>query len=382
MSIDGWVADGYEPVADEFQRNFDERRDLGAAFAAVADGRVVADLWGGIADPATGAPWREDTLQLVFSSTKGFVAICLLILIERGRIDLDAPVSQYWPEFAAAGKADTLVGHLVSHQAGLPGIRQPLELVDLLNGVRMAELLAAQEPFWPPGSTVCYHPETWGWLNAELIRRVDGRTVGTFFAEEVAQPLDLEIWIGLPAAEEHRVTMLRYPSPVPDPPAACVDDIVAAMDNPPVFSDPLMHFFNSSSAHAAEIPASNGIGTARSIARLYGCLALGGEIEGVRLLKPETIELGRTSIVIGPDPCYPEAIHNFGVGFQVQAGPGPYGPVDAFGHGGAGGSVNGVWPAERIGLSYIMNELRDDKNRTDGLFAALHRAHAGLARNS
>ena len=183
---EGYVAPGYEPVREAFERNFAERGELGAAFAAFRNGEPVVDLWGGIADRASGRPWREDTLQLIYSGTKGLVALCVLMLIDRGKLRLDDPVNRHWPEF---GKPEILVRHIVSHTARLPGIDTPITVADLHDDRRMAAILAAQAPNPDPRAALCYHALTYGWLCGELVRRVDGRSVGRFFAEEVAGPL-------------------------------------------------------------------------------------------------------------------------------------------------------------------------------------------------
>lgn len=371
--VSGFVSEGFEAVADAFRENFDQRHDLGAAFAAVVDGRPVIDLWGGIADAESGRPWRADTLQLVFSGTKGFVAICLLMLIERGQLDLDAPVARYWPEFAAAGKEGVLVRHVVSHQAGLPAIDVRVGLDEIPDDVLMAGLLAEKEPVWGAGEAICYHGLTYGWLCGELVRRVDGRSVGRFFAEEIAAPLGLELWIGLAEELEPRVTTLRR---VPGEPLRFRPDVPPelrrALNRPEIWEEPLP--WNTRAYHAAEIPGAGAIGTARAIARLYGCLARGGELDGVRLLFPETIELGRATLARGEDAAYGDESH-FGVGFQLQTDFRTLGPPDdAFGHGGAGGSVHGAWRTERVGFSYAMNEMRDAGERSEALLSALHRA--------
>ena len=299
MNVNGFVAEGFEPVQRAFEESFASNGEVGAAFAATLDGKPVVDLWGGIADPASSTPWREDTLQVVFSGTKGFVALCMLMLIERGQLDLDQPVARYWPEFGGAGKEGVLVRHVVSHQAGLPGFRERVSHEDLVDDRRMAALLAAQAPFWPPGEHVCYHGVTYGWLCGELVRRVDGRSIGTFFAEEVAGPLGLELWIGLPEEQESRVSVLAGSlAPAPEPVQGFEEAARLIAGNPPLFEGLPAHW-NSRAYHAAEIPGAGAIGTARSIARLYGCLACGGELDGVRLLRPETIELGRTCLVAG-----------------------------------------------------------------------------------
>jgi len=362
--IRGPVAPGFERVADEFERNFTERDEVGAAFAAVLDGETVVDIWGGLADPARAdRPWRDDTLQLIFSGTKGLVAACLLILIDRGKLALDDPVSRHWPEFAQNGKQDVTVAEVVSHQARLPAIRTPIQEHDLTDDVRIAELLAAQAQETDPRAARAYHGLTYGWLCGELIRRVDGRSVGRFFAEEIAGPLDLDLWIGLPEACEPRVSTLAYAAdwdvdPRYDDAEVAASPLLTALEaNPPVLSGGRMPW-NTRAFHAAEIPAVNAIGSARSIARLYCCLARGGTLDGVRLMSAETIELGRRQLSRFTDRFMDEPFA-FAVGFELQTVRSELGPPPAaFGHSGAGGSIHAAWPEQRLGVSYAMNEMR------------------------
>jgi CubicO group peptidase (beta-lactamase class C family) len=361
--MNGHVAPGFEGVAIEFERNFSERGDLGAAFAVCLDGEMVVDLWGGQADPGPPSrPWESDTLQLIFSGTKGLVAACALMLIDRRLLSLDDPVCKYWPEFAAGGKQSVTVAEVFSHQARLPGVREPLQEDDLTDDVRLAELLAAQAQETDPRAAASYHGLTYGWLCGELIRRVDGRSVGRFFADEIARPLDLELWIGLPEAYESRVSTLLYGADWPDSDHSAqdyaADPFLARVEvNPPVLMEGRMPW-NTRAFHAAEIPAVNAIGSARSIARLYCCLARGGELDGVRLMSSETIELGRRELSRFVEAFSGEPLA-YGTGFELQTqrmemGP----PACAFGHSGAGGSVHGAWPQQRLGFSYAMNEMR------------------------
>jgi CubicO group peptidase (beta-lactamase class C family) len=345
------VAAGFEGVAAEFDRALDGG---GAAFAAVVDGEPVVDLWGGGVE--------RETLLLIFSGTKGLVAVCMLILLERGLLELDAPVARYWPEFDKPG---ALVRHVVSHTAGLPGLRRGFTASDLLDGRRMAGELAVEPAFWPPGERLAYHALTYGWLCDELIRRVDGRSTGRFFADEVARPLELELWIGLPAEQEHRVARLHRaegyaPTALaehPDPPLEVLYGNLAAE-----------FVWNDQAVHRTEIPAANAIGTARSIAQLYGNLE--------RILSAKTIELGRTEL--SRDLCAVTGRpYAFGVGFELQTelctlGP----PPAAFGHTGSGGSSHGAWPEERAGFSYAMTELRPEAvdGRARDVLAALAQA--------
>jgi CubicO group peptidase (beta-lactamase class C family) len=372
---EGYVAPGYEPVREAFERNFAERGELGAAFAAVRNGRPVVDLWGGTADRASGRPWQEDTLQLIYSGTKGMVALTVLMLIDRGKLRLDDPVNRYWPEF---GKPEILVRHIVSHTARLPGIDVPITIADLHDDRRMAAILAAQAPNPDPRAGLCYHALTYGWLCGELVRRVDGRSVGGFFAEEVAGPLGIEFWIGLPEELEPRVTTLElaedWGKKAPRGQAEFDRDplLRSVWGNPPVF-DRDTFFWNERALHATEMPGANGIGTARAVAKVYGCLAAGG----APLLSPATLALGRTPLAEGWDALH-EDNRRAAVGFHVQNELMNFGPAeDAFGHGGAGGSSHGAWPSLGIGYSYAMNLMRDSERpdpRPQALLRALHTA--------
>jgi len=386
--VEGAVAPGFEAVREAFADNLRARGELGAAFAVTLDGQPVVDLWGGLADGERGRPWQADTLQVIFSGTKGLVALCLLMLADREALDLDAPVARYWPEFAAAGKGAIRVSDVASHQAGLPALREPVTTDEILDGRRMAELLAAQPVEPDRRAAYAYHPLTFGWLCGELIRRVDGREVGRFLAEEVAAPLGLEVWIGLPPRLEGRVSRLAQ-SPAwgsrVDEAAVARDELLDRVrNNPPLFAAGAIPW-NAPAWHAAQIPGAGGIATARSLARLYGCLARGGELDGVRLLRAETLERGRRLLSRRWDPLG-EAEQAFGVGFELQTAAGQLGPPpDAFGHRGAGGSVHCAWPSLRIGLSYAMNLMRDDDAvdpRAAALLEATHRAAARLAEGS
>jgi CubicO group peptidase (beta-lactamase class C family) len=367
----GFVAPGFEPVLDVFEAGFETFDEVGASFAVVHDGALVVDLWGGVVDAETRRPWSRDTIEVVFSGTKGFVAVCVAILIERGLIEPDKPVAHYWPEFAANGKREILVRHVLSHTAGLPGLPEAVSEETARDHRRMAELLAAQAPFWPPGTRLCYHGLTFGWLCAELILRVDGRTVGTFFRDEVAGPLELDLWIGLPEGLESRVATLCRRRDAVVPESRCSEAVTwAILDNPPLFGGS-PSVWNSPRWHATENAAGGAIGSARSIARLYGCLACGGSLDGKRILQPETIAAARQCKARGFDECFGWPLAS-GLGFALQTDDLDFGPPpSAFGHCGAGGSAHGAWPEERVGFSYLMNDLRDDLDRSSALLSAL-----------
>lgn len=355
MALAGEVAPGFERVAAEFERVLEDSPTHGAAFAAVVDGEVVVDLW-------TGDGWMADTPTLVFSGTKGVVAICLLRLVERGVLDLEAPMGRYWPELDRDG---LLVRHVVSHTAGLQGLRRPRALEELLDDRAMAEAIAAEPPYARPGEQLAYHALTWGWLCGELVRRLDGRSVGRIVAEELAGPLELDLWLGLPAGLESRV---RRVSPAPDYGVTVLADEPELLVD--VYCGVLGTFpWNDPRVWAAEVPAVNAIGTARSFARLYGDLVSSKPT----LLRPETVGLGRTELSRGT--CHVTGRpYAFGVGWELPATSALGPPADTFGHTGSGGSSHGAWPSQRVGFSFVPGELwpeaRDDRARR--LLASLH----------
>ena len=358
----GFVAPGFEAVAEEFARNFTMRNDLGAAFAATHRGKLVVDLWGGMAAP--GKPWARDTLQVIYSGTKGLMAAVVLKLIERGQLDLNAPVAKYWPEFGQADKGRVLVRHVTSHSAGLPGVRAALTAADYTDYEKMEALLAAQPLAQDPNGYHCYHPVTIGWMVGALVRRIDGRTIGKFFADEIGRPLRLDAWIGLPEAEEHRVGKIELgEGMLPFEEAFSAEarqdpTFMSAWGNPPLFPAELA--WNTRAYHAAEIAGAGGIADARSMARFYGAMAMGGSVDGITVLRPETVALGRAEQSRFMDPYIAEAMA-FGVCWALQTPQGRFGPApDAFGHSGAGGSIHGGWPTEGTGFSYTMNQMRGD----------------------
>ncbi|MEU9395959.1 serine hydrolase domain-containing protein [Streptomyces sp. NPDC048324] len=367
-TISGEVADGFEPVREAFAANFARHGDLGAAVCVYHDGRPVVDLWGGVADPDTGRPWARDTLQLVYSATKGVTATAMHLLVQRGGLDLDAPVAKYWPEFAANGKEGIPVRWLLSHQAGLVALDQPVPLAEALAWQPMVAALAAQRPQWTPGSTHGYHGRTWGWLVGEVIRRVSGRTPGRFVADEIAAPLELDFFIGLPASERDRVSRMTYQQPAVDftalPTAAIpaeLRELVAAWRDPNSFSnrafsvtDPAEIDFNSPEVQAAELPASNGIGTARGLARMYAAVI--SDVDGVRLLTPETLASATKEQASGADQVM-VVPSRFSSGYMLPTETNPMTGPNAFGHTGRGGSLGFADPEHGIAFGYVMNHI-------------------------
>jgi CubicO group peptidase (beta-lactamase class C family) len=362
--IRGLVDPGFEPVANEFERNFTDRGELGAAFSATRNGKAVVDVWGGNAAPDLS--WRGDTLQVIFSGTKGLTAACMLMLIDRGQLDLEKPVVHYWPEFAANNKSGLLVRDIVSHHAGLPGIAsKTLSFNDLTDSEKMESLLAAEPLSSDPNAYRCYHALTIGWLCGAVLRRIDGRSIGRFFRDEIAGPLSLDIWMGLPVDLEKRVGLLEL-----SPEFGPWDDGLTQQQaedptrrsiwgNPPLFPAEGLPW-NTRQFHASEIPGASAIATARSMARFYACLAQGGELDGVRLMRRETLIAGRRELNRFVDPFIAEPLA-FGTVFALQTEKNRFGPSpSAFGHSGAGGSLHAAWPDKNVGFSYVMNQMRID----------------------
>jgi len=371
ISIDGDVAPGFERVRDVFGDNFERNGDVGAAVCVYRHGRKVVDLRGGLADAGTGRPWTRDTLQLVYSATKAATATCAHLLVQRGELDLDKPAAYYWPEFAAQGKADIPVRWLLSHRAGLPAIDNPIPLADLLAWDPMVAALAAQRPAWEPGTAHGYHGRTFGWLVGEVIRRVSGRSVGAFFAEEIAAPAGLDFFIGLPAAERGRVSRMI----IDDPPGAEVAAI--PLDQIPeqfrglvaAFTDPgsLMNRaftlstpdidFNAPEAQAAEIPSSNGICTADGLARLYAALI--GEVDGVRILDAASLTAAIAEQAGGLDQVLLVPTR-YASGYMLPTDEAPLGGPASFGHPGRGGSLGFGDPEHGIAFGYVVSHIRQD----------------------
>jgi CubicO group peptidase (beta-lactamase class C family) len=390
--IGGSVEPGYEGVADAFRANFEGHGEVGAATAAYVGGRKVVDLWGGTADRDTGAPYAEDTLQLVFSTTKGATAACANLLAQRGDLDMDAPVAEYWPEFKAAGKADIPVRWLLSHQAGLPYVDATLTLEEALAWDPMIRALEAQAPVWEPGTAHGYHATTFGWLVGEVVRRISGKSLGTFFHDEFAVPLGLEFWIGLPDSEQHRVAPLVSSGMFSRDPDAPVDPAIAELLEQFLGPDTLLGkalnapngVFSAAdggmddpAVRAAELPAFNGITNARSLARFYAGLT--GVVEGgpsEPILGPAQVAAASELQTHGPDKClYFES--TIGLGFWLASPFAPYGGPRSFGHTGMGGSVGFTDPEHEIGFGYVMNKMGMSLNgdpRSSALIRALYAA--------
>lgn len=360
--IHGTVASGYERVRDAFAANFAERGETGASVAVLASGQPVVHLWGGWADRARTRPWQPDTLTNVWSTTKAMTALCVLILIDRGELDPDAPVARYWPEFAAAGKRDIPLRWVLSHRAGLATFSQPVTQDDLLDWVKMTSLLAAQAPLWPPGTASGYHSVTFGYLAGEVVRRVTGQSLGRFFAAEVAGPLGADFHIGLAEEDLPRCAQLHnLPAPVPGEPAgrsarlgaadlSGYPALAAALGQPPI-----RFRGNDRGWRMAEIPAANGHGTALALATILGAAV--HQAGSPPLIGAGTLAAARTSQGRGTDLVLGIPM-DWGLGVALSGPDGHFGPNPAaFGHDGAGGSAVCADPEAGLAFSYVMNGM-------------------------
>jgi CubicO group peptidase (beta-lactamase class C family) len=361
----------FATVRDAFLDNFSKRGDVGAAVCVYVDGRPVVDLWGGFADAARTRPWAQDTITSVASTTKGMTALCAHMLVEAGLLDLDAPVARYWPEFAGGGKGDILVRWLLSHRAGLPAVRRDMATDTLFDWNAFATALVETDPWWEPGTQHGYHSRTYGFLVGEVVRRISGKTVGEFFRTHVAEPLGVDFYLGVPGSEDARAAEVVAPPPRTSGEPTRLERL---MQDPlsltfRAFSNPAAptSVINTRAWRAAEIPSSNGHTTARAVARIYGALARGGALDGIRLLSASTIDAAIVEQSRGVDAVH-EQPARYGLGFMLplrehfQAfgfGAHAFGPgARAFGHWGMGGSVGFADPDGRVGFGYVMNQYK------------------------
>ena len=366
-AVGGTVESGWEAVETAFRRNFELGEETGASVAICHRGRPVVHLWGGSFDGGE-QPYDDTTLQLVFSTTKGVTAIAVAICAQRGLIDYAAPVSTYWPEFAAKGKGEATVAQLLSHQCGLFSVQGEISLAEALDWNTITARLADTEPEWPIGSTHGYHALTYGWLAGELVRRVDPehRSIGRFVADEIAGPLGAEIYIGMPEELESRVAPIMG-SPLSSGDTEMDPEVKAMIEQ---FMGPgtrggralslngaftIDGAFNRRDVHAAEIPAANGIANSISLARMYA--ATFAEIDGVKLLDDTVRDLARVTITPDnePDACLIMPT-TFGLGFMTHGPFTPYAGPGSYGHPGAGGSVAFAQPERELAFAYVMNK--------------------------
>ena len=375
--IHGTCAPRFDGVREAFAANFDAGREVGASFAATLDGEPVIDLWAGHADRAATRAWERDTIVNVFSTTKAMTATCANMLVDRGLLDVDAPVVRYWPEFAAGGKADMPVRFLLSHTAGLAGLSTPLPIEALFDWERMTAALAAETPWWPPGTANGYHAMTFGFLVGELIRRVTRVSPGAFFREEVAGPLGADFHIGLPASEDARVAEMIAPARTELGAGGFDHESLAGrvLANPPLRPE----YANRIDWRRAEIPAANGHGNARSVARVLSVLACGGALDGVRLLGEATLRRAIEQQAYAKDLVLGRKFR-WGLGFMLTSAELPLGPnPNVFGHGGWGGSLGFADLDARVSWAYVMNRMSPGTtgdSRAAGMIGALYGALA------
>lgn len=374
LPIDGICDPKFLRLKDAFAENFASRGEPGAAIALSVNGHVVADLWGGWRDAARTKPWQRDTLVNFFSVSKALCAIVALRLVERGELDLDAPVAAVWPAFAQAGKETITLRQILSHRAGLPSIRAPMPEGSALNWSQMTDALAAQEPWWEPDTAHGYHVNTFGFLVGEIVRRADGRTIGTILREDIATPLGVDVHIGLPATEHHRVAEFLWPETPSTQNMPDSDQLMRfnAYWNPPGISGG--GWVNRAEWRLAEIPSTNGHGTARGVARVYAALANAGQIDGLRILESYTLRAATVEHSHGHD-LVNQRPSRFGLGFQLTQPERPLGPnPGAFGHFGAGGSLGFCDPDSGVAFGYVTNDMgpRWQNPRNKALLEAIY----------
>ena len=368
LSPTSFVASGFEPVAETFLQNFDDGQELGAGFAAFKDGACILDIQAGFTDRKSTTPWTDKTLVPVYSVSKGVSALIVAMLVDRGLIDYDAPLSKYWPEFAAHGKDTVTVAEALSHQAGVPGFVEPIDPELWLDPPALCARLAQEPPQWTPATGSGYHPLSWGYIAGELVARVSGKSLGTLLREEVCAPLDIDFHIGLPASEHDRCADLKRPGAFPD--LGEITDIRRSAF--------LTKWASPNRGGAAwreiEIPSANGHGTARSVAQLYGAYANAGQIDGKPLFNTETYAALTRPRTAGPDRVLPFDL-TFGAGIMRNSNL-AFGPDDtALGHSGWGGSAAFGDPSRNLSAAYVMNRQSNillGDPRPTGLFSSLY----------
>lgn len=378
LRIEGTVAPGFEAVRQAFEANFTDQHEIGAAVCVYHKGERVVDLWGGLADVATQRPWTADTLMVMFSATKGLAALCMLMLADRGLLDYDAPVTRYWPGFGQAGKADITVRTLMNHRAGVCAIDTPLTLEDFeRHPDRVRDALEQQAPLWPPDSTQGYHGVSYGPYVAELFRHIESRSIGRFLAEEVAGPLGLDLFLGLPESEEPRVATL-YPADNKEKLFQVVPKLLTgeglegrvfraaikrnsptqrAFKNPRELGARGLQNYNTRRVRALELPWCNALGTARGLAELYSILALGGSKGDVQLVRPELLQaLHPRQSWVETDEVLRKPL-GYSQGF-IKEETRLFSPnTEMFGHPGAGGALGMADPKAEISVGYLMNRM-------------------------
>jgi CubicO group peptidase (beta-lactamase class C family) len=396
--VEGVCDPKFAGVLDAFVTNFETRGEVGASCAINVEGKLVVDLWGGRKSPE-GEAWDKDTISIIFSSTKGAMALCAHMLADRGQLDLDAPIVKYWPEFGQNGKEAAIVSMALDHSVGVPHIREVPKPGDFNNYEHMVQVIAKEAPFWVPGTRNGYHAITMSWTVGELVHRAAKKRMGKFFADEVAKPLGLEFWIGLPEEQEHRVANMFPVMPTLEATQSrFFQKAMTDMASPSHFflRDFMAFDANSREGHAAEIGAANGITNARNLAAMYAPLANGGTLNGVRLVGQDTLtRMSRVAMATHQDGTL-VIPSRFALGYMKTMDHRALPPADsasclmteaAFGHVGAGGSIGFACPESKMGFGYTMNQmglglLLNDRGQSlvDQAYKALgYRSNAGGA---
>jgi len=370
MSVQGTVEPGFEKVREVFERQFTQGQHIGVGVAVYLRDRLVVNLWGGTTEPEGGAPWREDTMTIMYSTTKGLTATCLHVLADRGLVSYDDPVTKYWPEFGQNGKDKITVYHLLTHQAGCVEVPRELSVDDLTDWEKVIRALEKLAPAWEPGAESGYHALTFGYLVGEVVRRVDGRSLGTFMREEITEPLGIsKLYIGVPESEEpHFAKVYDRSELTPEQEEmrkqffegdSLVGRAMGAHLN--AGGRTLQDLLNSREGHAAEIPAVSGVGCARDLARFYAALANDGELDGVRIMSPDRVRTIGERQTFRPDKVIIMPV-GWALGYMTGGAPGwPQGPrTNSFGHPGLGGSVGFADPEIGMAFGFVPNALKSD----------------------
>jgi CubicO group peptidase (beta-lactamase class C family) len=376
VQVHGTCDERFTGVRDAFAANFDQGLEVGASLAVVHEGEFVVDVWAGSADAEGTKPWERDTITNVWSTTKTMTVLCALMVADRGELDLHAPVARYWPEFAANGKEAVEVRHLFGHTSGLSGFEEPITAVDFADWEKCTSLLAAQAPWWEPGTASGYHAFTHGWLLGELVRRVTGESLGTFFAKEVAGPLGADFHIGLPAEDDGRVSNVIPPPPLPMDGVDPSSIAFRTFSNPP----PNAEYAWAESWRRAEIPAANGHGNARSVATIQSAVGGRGEVSGVRLLSSAGCDAIFEEQSFGTDLVLGVPLR-FGMGYGLTNDAMPMGPnPHTCFWGGWGGSLVVNDLDANLTVAYVMNRMGEGTVgdlRAAGIVLATYTALAG-----
>lgn len=371
--IHGICDPAFEAVQAAFASNFEQQKELGASLSIMHKGKCVVDLWAGVSDETTGASWEQDTKSVVWSTTKGMVSMCVLKLVDEGKIDLFAPVTDYWPEYGQAGKQNTLVAHILSQQHGVPVVEEEIPLNGTFDWDKMVGMIERQTPFFEPGTKVAYSPLMYGWLAGEIVRRVSGKSLGTYFRDEIAGPLEADCWIGIPPKVEAEVARMTAPEMVfqaelLDQPGYEVTKIV--FTNSGGYTDFSIdeqtgrYRFDTPTAHAAEIGGGGGIANARGLARLYAPWANNGMYNGKKFISPEMVDYARAVVAASMMEVTLHQRMKFSMGFHKSwdnrwnpAAATIFMSEDAFGFAGNGGSIGFASPVEGLSFGYVMNKM-------------------------